>query len=187
MQKRTLVYTLTLATITAAGLGSAAMADRMGGGHGMPGMMGMMGGPGPMFDFDAIDADKDGKITPEEMTAHRAARVAEIDANKDGKISADELTAMHMKAAEARAKDHVAQMITHMDSDGDGALSAAELLAMPGPGPKMMERVDTDGDGAISKAEMEAAQARMAEWKGKRHGKGHGKPGHGPDMEQDDN
>ena len=44
MQKRTLVYTLTLATITAAGLGSAAMADRMGGGHGMPGMMGMMGG-----------------------------------------------------------------------------------------------------------------------------------------------
>lgn len=184
MQKRTLVYTATLAAILAGGLGSAAMADRMRD-HGGMGPMGMMMQDGPMFDFDKVDTDKDGKITPEEFAAARAARIAELDADKDGKISTDELVAMRMRGAEDRIRAQVGQMMQRMDADGDGVLTAAEVLAMPGPGPQMLARVDTDGDGAVSKAEAEAARDRMMARMGD-HGQGrnhrdHGKGGHGKD------
>lgn len=184
MQKRTLVYTATLAAILAGGLGSAAMADRMRD-HGGMGPMGMMMQDGPMFDFDKVDTDKDGKITPEEFAAARAARIAELDADKDGKISTDELVAMRMRGAEDRIRAQVGQMMQRMDADGDGVLTAAEVLAMPGPGPQMLARVDTDGDGAVSKAEAEAVRDRMMARMGD-HGQGrshrdHDKGGHGKD------
>lgn len=178
MQKRTLVYTAALASILAGGLGSAALADRMRD-HGGMGPMGMIMQDGPMFDFDKLDADKDGKITPEEFASARAARVAELDADKDGKISADELVAMRMRGAEERIRAQVDQMMQRLDADGDGMLTAAEVLAMPGPGPKMLARVDTDGDGAISKAEADAAREKMMSRMERRgHGE-HCKGGHG--------
>lgn len=180
MQKRTLVYTLTLAAVTFGALGTAAMADRMRhDGHPMMGMGPMMG-HGAMMDFDALDADKDGKVTPEELAAHRKARIEGLDANADGKIDATELVAMQMREAETRAKERAERMIAMMDADGDGALGAAELLAMPMPGARMIERLDTDGDGAISKAEFDAAMARMGERGGPRGEKGKG-PKHGND------
>lgn len=190
MQKRTIAYTLTLAAVTFGALGTAAMADRMrqddrpwpmiaqGMAHGGPGF-----GPGAMPDFDALDADKDGKVTVEEMAAHRKARIDGLDANADGKIDAAELVAMQMREAEARAKDRADHMIEMMDADGDGALGVAELLAMPMPGARMLDRLDTDGDGAISKAEFDAAMQRMEHGpgpRGERGDKGHG-PKHGND------
>ena len=183
MQKRTLAYVLTLATVTFGALGTAALADRMR--HdGPPGPMMGMEGHGPMFDFATLDADKDGKVTAEEMAAQRKARIEGLDANADGKIDAAELTAMQMRDAEARARDRAGRMVAAMDADGDGALSAAELLARPMPGGRMIERMDTDGDGAISQAEYDAAMARMAKWMedrdGPRGGRGHG-PKHGND------
>ncbi|GGW37330.1 hypothetical protein GCM10011452_27140 [Gemmobacter lanyuensis] len=190
MQKRSFAYTAALAAILVGGLGSAALADRMRDG-GMMGHMGMMGGPmmGPMFDFDTVDANKDGKITADEFKAHRVAEMKAVDSDGDGKITAEELTAMHMKAAEARAKAMAPQMLERMDVDGDGAVSVTELLAMPGPGAQMIDRLDADGDGAVTKAELEAARANpegmmghgMGEGHGMDdgHGRGHGKHGQG--------
>lgn len=49
-------------------------------------MMGRMGARG----FQAMDMDKDGRVSIADATAHALARFDRIDANRDGMISADE-------------------------------------------------------------------------------------------------
>ena len=67
--------------------------------------MGMMrGGPMAGLDFAAVDADKDGKITVAEMTAHRAARFAAADTDKDGKLSRAEFDAAKEKQRAGRGQ-----------------------------------------------------------------------------------
>jgi hypothetical protein len=55
--------------------------------------------------FDAIDADKNGQITAEEMAAahqnRRNAAFDKLDANKDGVLSRDEFNAVHKHHARA--------------------------------------------------------------------------------------
>ena len=165
---------LGIAAVAVLLLGTAAIADSMGdrgmGGHGM-----MMGGAA--MDLTAIDADKDGKISKDELTAHRAARTAAVDANADGKLSADELAAMHLAAMQAAAKTMAARMIEGLDSDGDKLLSVAEMAGRPMP-EAMFDRIDTNQDGFIDQAEIDAAKAAMMERGGKMHGGRHGKGGH---------
>jgi hypothetical protein len=158
-----LAATVVLGTF-GAGIMSPVLAER-GPGHG-----GM-----PAFNFDALDADKDGKVTEAEIEAARTARVTTADANKDGLMSAEELAAMQLAEMTARANAMAAEMITRMDSDGDGLLSVAEMAAGPGPA-RFFDRVDTDGDGAISRAEADAAAEMMADRRG-----GDRRPMHGDD------
>lgn len=148
---------------------SAAFADR--GDH-------MGGGAGRMMDFDfaAVDADKDGKITQAEIDSHRAAQAKAADTDGDGLMSAEELAAMHVKGLTARASDRAAMMIERLDTDGDGKLSAVEMAVRPMP-TRMLERLDTDNDGALTQAEIEAARDRMSEGRMGKHGRGEG--GHG--------
>lgn len=161
-----------LAALLLSALGGAAFArgaDGMGMGDGM--------GPMAMFDFTAVDADKDGKVTQAELQAFRAAEVAGIDADKDGKITAAELKAMHMVRLEARATEMADRMIARLDSDGDGALTAAELAARPAPA-GMFDRIDADADGAVTEAEIAAAREKMmamrgGDGEGGRRGGGH--------------
>jgi hypothetical protein len=120
-----------------------------------PGMGMEHAGPGGMmFDFAAVDADGDGRITPEEMTAFRASKVEGLDANGDGKLSAEELSAQMMKGMQERADAMAAKRIEAQDLDGDGMLSVEELASRPMPqmGASMFERVDADGDGAMKAA-----------------------------------
>lgn len=186
MTKRTIGYSLALAAVLVGGLGSAAMADH---GRDMMPIDGMdMIGPldGPNFDFSAIDADKDGKLTEAEVKAFRAARLKAVDVDGNGTISEDELVAHRLKLAEAAMRGHAKMAMTRLDVDGDGAVSVTELQAAPNPSLRMFGRVDTDGDGALSQAEVDAAKARMAEmrdgeWRGDHDGK-RGKHGHGRKM-----
>lgn len=158
-----------LAALLGATLSTAAMAEK----GPMGGMMG-----GPLMNFEELDADKDGKVTKEELAANRTAKFTEADADKDGKLSADEMLAMHEKAQAARKAEMAKGMIARIDTDKDGFVSAAEMEAMPMMD-KMFDRVDENSDGAISTEEMEAVKARMAErmGDGEGHGKGHGKHG----------
>lgn len=157
--KKTVVAVLAL---VGAVFGSAAMADRgmgmgMGGGEGRGAMM--------LEKFDAIDADKDGKVTQEELAAHRAAEFAAADSNKDGALSAEELQAQMLAEMLAR---HSARMIENLDDDGNGSLSVEEM----GEGPMAgnFARIDSDNDGAISKAEAEAVAEKMGKGReGRRH------------------
>lgn len=170
--KTPILAALALAALT----GSAALAERM------PMMgEGMMGGPEGAFDFAAVDADKDGKITRAEMDAHRAAEVTAVDADRDGKLSATELQAMILARMTARATAMATAMMTGMDQDGDGLLTAAELAVRPGPA-MLFDRADADGDGAVTEAEIAALRDDMGGHMGGGDGEGrghHGRGGHG--------
>ncbi len=137
------------------------------------------GHEGPMFPFETVDADKDGKVTQAELDAYRSAEATAMDANADGKLSVEELTAAQVQRLTARATDHATNMVERLDTDGDNMLSAAELAARPMPA-MLFNRVDADGDGAVTEEEIEAMQAKAGDRKKGRHGKvGHGGPGHG--------
>lgn len=185
MTKRTVFAALLVSALGGAALAQEGpMGGMMGGGMGDGPMGGPMmeGGPFGGFDFAAVDADKDGKITEAEMQAWRAAQVAGVDADKDGKLSADELKAMQMARMEERAANMASKMVERMDADGDGLLSAAELAARPGPA-MMFDRLDADGDGAVTEAEIDAARAEMMDRMGGPDGhEGRGGHGHGGRM-----
>ena len=151
---------LTLSTVLAGGLMTAAMAE-------IRGERGHM----PMLNFDEIDADKDGIITAEEFSAFRAAGFAKADTNADGQINAGELAARHIAEATARAAEMSAMMIKRMDENADGLISPEEMENGPRRA-TMFERADEDGDGALTKAEVDGAMSKMGRKHG-RHGKGH--------------
>lgn len=172
--------TLVAVALTAALLGTVALAQNKGMGDGMGGGMGMGmgggmdmhgGGRGAMLGemFDTLDADKDGKVTFAEMEAHRKAEFTAADTNADGALNAEELSAHQMARMQERMVERTQMMLDNMDNDGNGSLSIDELGE--GPGQRHFARIDTDNDGAISKAEAEAAM----EHRGKRgHGGGMG-------------
>ena len=108
--KRTLIIAAALVTIPVAGAFACGS-----GGHG-----GMHGGKQAMF--QAIDADKDGKVTQAEAQAFGDARFAKTDTDGDGKLSKAELEA----SMQARIAEHVAKRLARMDTDGDGVLEPGE-------------------------------------------------------------
>lgn len=161
MQKSTKTA-LVILSVTGALFATATLAD-MGPGRGMKGGMGGMDGGMLMEQFDVIDADKDGKITPAELAAHREARIAAADANGDGKLDAEELTAFHTAQMAERMAARTNRMMQWMDANGDGGLSADEMPG--GLAADRLARLDTDGDGAISKEEAQAAGKRMGKYR----------------------
>ncbi|WP_169311056.1 EF-hand domain-containing protein [Cereibacter changlensis] len=152
--------------------GAGPMGGPMGGPDRMDrGPMGGMGHMGAMFDFQALDADKDGRVTQAEVDAERQSRLDLLDGNDDGQVGAAELSAMFMQGMQARADARAARMVEQFDGNGDGQISAAEFAAGPRP-MTLFQRMDTDKDGAISQAEADAAKQRMQGRKGDRpHGK----------------
>jgi Ca2+-binding EF-hand superfamily protein len=111
--------------------------------------------------FQDKDADGDGALTAEEVSMPDDL-FSRIDANQDGVIDQDELTAdleSHKPDGppppQAGMKD-VSQMVSELfqdkDSDGDGALTAEEI-SMP---TNLFTRIDTNQDGVISKDELTA-------------------------------
>jgi hypothetical protein len=175
---------LGIVAVAVALMGSAVFADNMakpggpgmgGPGHGpRGGHMGMM--MQPIFVFADADANKDGKVTPEEFAAYRVSQIAVIDVDKDGKISTEELATMNLKAMQAIAQARAEHMVKALDADGDGKLSAAELLMMPVQ-PDAFVLIDTNKDGVIDQAEADAA--RQMGRPGPRDGRGPGNDGPG--------
>ncbi len=151
---------LTGLTVAVLGLSTAAMAQD-----------GPEMGPMPLFDFAAMDADKDGKITQSELTAFRTAKATAADTNADGKLDQSELVAMQVAMMTDHATDRAARMIDHLDTDGDAALSIAEMAAKPMHA-RLFDRIDADRDGAITEVEVDAARAKMAERMASHGGRG---------------
>lgn len=115
--------------------------------------------------FQSLDADGDGRLTAEEMSANRAARFAAADADGDGLLSADEMRA----AQEAQRMARAERIIARMDADGDGLLSLQEIGARRDPA-WMFDRMDADEDGVISAEEFEAMRGKARGWGHMHHG-----------------
>ena len=102
-----------------------------------------------------VDVDNDGIVTREEAQAspRLSADFDAADANKDGKLDTAEMNAHREKMrVEMRAKAE--QRWTEADKDDDNALSREEAQAsMPGLAERF-EQFDSNGDGRIARDEM---------------------------------
>ncbi len=116
--------------------------------------------------FKTLDADGNGEVTLEELSAGSTARFNDIDTNGDGLLSAEEIAAGQQNRAERRAT----RMIERLDADEDGQLSQAEIEARRDPA-KMFAKLDADESGGVSEDEFRKARHHRGGHKHKgRHG-----------------
>jgi len=113
---------------------------------------------GPRMSFEEVDANADGKLTPEEMQAHRRAQMAKMDSDTDGFLTEAELRAGMQSRSEEKIERRIGHMMKRFDADGDGKVAIEDIK--PRKAGKMFDRADADGDGAISKDEFEAMKAK---------------------------
>lgn len=131
--------------------------------------------------FRRADADGNGMLSRAE--AERAAPLLAkqfdaIDANRDGRISAEEIRAFRRAGRSERRARGGAQgtqagakfelYFARADTDGDGVLSRAEAERGLPRVAKKFGRIDRDGDGRLTREEMQAwLAARRAARTGK--------------------
>ncbi|NOX74642.1 MAG: calcium-binding protein [Alphaproteobacteria bacterium] len=156
MKNPTLTALIAAATIGAVGLSAAIPAYALGGKDGPR---------GPRIDFEKVDLNGDGKITPEEMSTYRATKFAEQDADGDGFLSREEISAAILARIQDNMDKRLDRMFKRGDADGDGMISLAELPGGGDRSAKLFERLDKDGDGAISADEMDAMKKRFGKHK----------------------
>lgn len=106
---------------------------------------------GPRVTFEMLDTDQSGDVTLAEMAAHGAARFTQADADGDGFLTPQEVSAN----AEGRRANRVERMFERRDANSDGKLSLVEMTPDEDRIVKRFARADADGNGAISKAEFD--------------------------------
>lgn len=137
------------------------------GGHRMMGMQMM----------ERYDANKDGKLTQEEIDADRTAWHGEFDLDKNASLSLEEFKALWLKAR----NEMMVREFQQLDRDGNGQVTLDEYKD---PLSQMVANLDRNGDGALSRDDRPEKhgkrQGRM------RHGMGDGmQEGMGGMMEED--
>lgn len=98
----------------------------MGGGMMSGGMMGMMMGAAQTNVMAMFDTNKDGTLSPEEMTAGIKAELTKYDTDANGTLSLDEFAVMQA----VRTRPMTVRAFQMHDSDGDGQVTEAEIAAM---------------------------------------------------------
>ncbi|MEQ1533234.1 MAG: EF-hand domain-containing protein [Sideroxydans sp.] len=120
-----------------------------------------------------LDTDKDGAVSQVEFNAFHAARFQEMDANKDGKLTEDEMEskmeAKHHGMTEIH-QDPFDKRFDEVDINHDGGLSKAEAeIGMPMLF-KRFDEIDANKDGKMTKQEVVESMQKM-------HSKMHGSHG----------
>ncbi len=122
--------------------------------------------------FDALDTNKDGKLSRDELPRWHGKRhgrgpgghgdwMARLDTDKDGRISREE----------AQAEPRLAARFDAMDVNKDGYLDKADRqLRSQQHRDAWFTAADTNKDGQLSKAEFDAAKGPFAGARGERHG-----------------
>lgn len=93
--------------------------DAMMGGHGM------MGGA-QSYAMATFDTNKDGTLSPEEMTAGIQAELKTYDTDANGTLSLEEFAVMHA----AHTRPMTVRAFQMHDADGDAQVTEAEMAAM---------------------------------------------------------
>ena len=106
------------------------MGSRMGmmGGHDgmMGGGIGMMMGGAQSCAMAKFDTNKDGMLSPEEMTAGIQAELKTYDTDANGKLSLEEFAVMHA----VHTRPMTVRAFQMHDADGDAQVTEAEMTAM---------------------------------------------------------
>ena len=114
------------------------------------------GQPGSKLEaaFKKADMDNDGTLTKDEAkTMPRVAKNFDaIDTDKDGTVSLEEIHASKRKMA-TKMHDRGVQHFKSADKDNDGTLTKDEAKAMPRVA-KNFDAIDTDKDGTVSEKEI---------------------------------
>lgn len=100
--------------------------------------------------FNEFDANRDGGITLEEFSQHRAERFKKYDANADQKISIEEFTA----GVPADKLDNRKQRFAEMDTNHDGLLTEADMADRAHG---QFTGMDQSGDGKVDLPEFTQA------------------------------
>jgi len=110
--------------------------------------------------FNALDADGNGYLQEDEVPNQVPGfdvPFAGVDANADGKVYLDELTAFlalrqraYRGQVRARAADQEDALFTALDTSGDGRLHAREIAATP----EMLAKMDLNQDGVLQSHEI---------------------------------
>jgi Ca2+-binding EF-hand superfamily protein len=111
--------------------------------------------------FKAMDANGDGKVSPDEHAKGARRMFETMDANQDGVVTAEEMSAAHEKITgrpTIKTEMSSAEKIKAVDADGDGRLTDEEHAA---GSRKMFDMMDRDKDGYLTEAEVEAGHAKM--------------------------
>ena len=121
----------------------------------------------------ALDADKDGKLSAEEI-ANAATALKTLDKNKDGVLDSSELAPP--RGAQGGRSSQMVERIMARDTDGDGKVSKEEAGEQMG---RIFGRMDADGDGFVTKTEIENMFQQFQGGGGRRGGGGRGAGGGG--------
>jgi hypothetical protein len=121
-------------------LAGLAMADMEGGWHGRGHDRGMF----MQSMIERYDANKDGKITQDEINNNRQAWYAEFDLDKDGKLSLVEFEKLWLKARHRM----MVREFQFFDTDGDGNVT---ILEYKGPLEDIVAERDRNSDGVLSR------------------------------------
>jgi hypothetical protein len=135
-----------LSTLGIGALATMAFADRPGwGGYHGGGMIRQM--------MQRYDANKDGKLTQQEIDDNRTEWFARFDADKNGSLSLKEFEALWL---EANRQDMIREF-QRLDPNGDAALTLDEYKE---PLSRIVANRDRNGDGVLSKEDRRDGQER---------------------------
>lgn len=144
--------TVALSTLGIGALATTAFADRAGWrGHHGGGMMRQM--------MQRYDANKDGKLTQQEIDANRTEWHAKFDADKNGSLSLKEFEALWLEAK----RQEMVREFQRLDPNGDAALSLDEYKE---PLSRIVANRDRNGDGVLSKEDRQ--RGGKERWRGDR-------------------
>lgn len=94
-----------------------------------------------------FDADKDGRLTQDEIDTVRAGQLEKFDADGDGTLSLAEYQALWLDAMRERMVDR----FQDHDADGDGRVTGAEFGRRFA---EMVRYMDSNGDGVLDAEDM---------------------------------